>query len=134
MIKIEVLDYKYGNFSNNQVNFKLATVNSGSFNIVSGSEVTIPTTTIQEYLYPVTGVLANGVEYVVSITLSNKAGAGDIGFATNGSAGIPIGIDSTLRGSVDGTYTGTFFAEGSQGARIFAGIGASGTVIQRIFL
>ena len=132
MIKIEVLDYKYGNFSNNQVNFKLATVNSGLFNIVSGSEVTIPTTTAQEYLYPVTGVLANGVEYVVSITLSNKAGAGDIGFATNGSAGIPIGIDSTLRGSVDGTYTGTFFAEGSQGARIFAGIGASGTVSAKI--
>lgn len=132
MIKIEVLDYKYGNFSNNQVNFKLATVNSGLFNIVSGSEVTIPTTTAQEYLYPVTGVLANGVEYVVSITLSNKAGTGDIGFATNGSAGIPIGIDSTLRGSVDGTYTGTFFAEGSQGARIFAEIGASGTVSAKI--
>ena len=132
MIKIEVLDYKYGNYSNNQVSFKLATVNSGSFNVISSSEVSIPVTTSQEYLYPVTRALTNGVEYNISVTLSNKTGTGDIGFATNGSAGIPIGIDSTIRGSADGTYTGTFIAEGSQGARIFADIGTSGTISARI--
>jgi len=131
MIKIELLDYKYDDFSNNQVNFTLPTVNQG-WTIDSSTQISIPTTSGTDYLYPVTGDLTEGMQYEISLSVSNKTGAGDIGFSTNGSAGTANGIPSTIRRSTNGTTTGAFTAAGVQGARIFAGTGTSGTVSAKI--
>ena len=129
MIKIDVLDYKYDDFSNNQVNFFLPTVNQG-WDVITQHEISITSATGTDYIYPVTGNLTEGLEYELSITVSD-APAGqtaEIGFSTNGSAGTPNDMPSTMRRSSNGTTTGSFTAAGVQGLRVFAGSGASGTL------
>ena len=128
MIKIELLDYKYDDFSNNQVNLNNVTSQStwvidnlGKASITTGGSSS-------RYLTPVTGVLTDGVQYEISITLSNKTGSGQMGFSTVGSSGTSNGIPSTLRGVADGTFTGAFTAAGNQAPRIFAQSNAAGTV------
>ena len=133
MIKLELLDYKYDDVSNNQINFNLATVASTDWNIVEDTVVEITTlTTGSVYIYPVTGTLTDGVDYKLTLVLSNKTGAGDMGFSTNWSALRPIGITLGMRGAVDGTYEETFTAAGSQGAYIFADADAKGKIYARI--
>ena len=133
MIKLELLDYKYDDVSNNQINFNLATVATADWDIIEDTVVEITTlTTGAEYIYPVTGTLTDGVQYKLTLILSNKTGAGDMGFSTTGSAGTAIGITASMRGAVDGTYQETFTAAGSQGARIFADTNAKGKIYARI--
>ena len=128
MINIEILDYKYDNYSNNQVSFSLPTtiqtwdiLNDSSASIVTGGSS-------PRLLTPVTGILADGIEYQISITISDKTGAGDIGFSTLGGAGTANGIPITMRRATDGTTTGSFIATGTQTARIFADNDAAGTI------
>lgn len=132
MIKLELLDYKYDDVSNNQINFNLGTGTS-AWNIVEDTviEITTVTTSFQK-IYPVTGILTDGVQYKLKLVLSNKTGAGDMGFALDGSALTPIGISIGMRGAVNGTYEETFTAAGSQGAYIFADAGAKGKIYARI--
>jgi len=133
MIALELLDYKYDDVSNNQINFNLATVATADWNVVDTTKAEITTlTTGSAYIYPVTGTLTDGVDYKLTLVLSNKTGAGDMGFDTVGSAGSAIGITLSMRGAVDGTYEETFTASGSQGARIFADTNAKGTIYARI--
>jgi len=132
MIKIQLLDYKYDNFSNNLVNFNNVTAQStwvidnlGKASITTGGSSA-------RVITPVTGILADGVQYEISITLSNKTGSGEIGFSTVGSSGTANGIPATLRGTADGTFTGSFTAAGNQAPRIFAQSTAAGTVTASI--
>ena len=131
MINIELLDYKYDDFSNNQVNFSLATTNQG-WTVVSQTKISISTTAASTSLYPVTGDLAEGSEYEISLTLSNKTGTGDIGFSTWGSDSSNNGIPITMRRSTSGSVSGSFTAVGVQGARILAETGTAGDLIATI--
>ena len=56
MIKIELLDYKYDNFSNNQVSFGLATSTS-DWTILNDSAASITTGSGNRFITPVTGNL-----------------------------------------------------------------------------
>ena len=132
MIKIQLLDYKYDDFSNNLVNFNNVTSQStwvidnlGKASITTGGSSA-------RVITPVTGILADGVQYEISITLSNKTGSGEIGFSTVGSSGTANGIPITLRGTSGGTFTGAFTAAGNQAPRIFAQSTAAGTVTASI--
>ena len=131
MIKIELLDYKYDNFSNNQVSFGLATSTS-DWTILNDSAASITTGSGNRFITPVTGNLTEGEQYEISINVSNKTGAGDIGFSTTGSAGTDNGITMNIRRATNGGVSGAFTADGNQGAMIFASGDAAGTITATI--
>ena len=130
MIKIELLDYKYDDFSNNQVNLNNVTSQStwvidnlGKASITTGG-------TSARYLTPVTGNLTEGVQYEASVTISDYSGTGgDIGFSSGGSeTGAAMGIGNNLKRTSNGTSTYAFTAGASEGLKILAQSTAGGTV------
>ena len=130
MIKIELLDYKYDDFSNNQVNLNNVTSQStwvidnlGKASITTGG-------TSARYLTPVTGNLTEGVQYEASVTISGYSGTGgDIGFSSGGSeTGAAMGIGNNLKRTSTGTSTYAFTAGASEGLKILAQSTAGGTV------
>ncbi len=130
MIKIELLDYKYDDFSNNQVNLNNVTSQStwvidnlGKASITTGG-------TSARYLTPVTGNLTEGVQYEASVTISGYSGTGgDIGFSSAGSeTGAAMGIGNNLKRTSTGTSTYAFTAGASEGLKILAQSTAGGTV------
>jgi hypothetical protein len=132
MIDIQLLDYKYDDFSNNQLNFSLATststwtiLNDGAASITTGGSSA-------RFITPCTGNLIDGAVYEISMTISNKSGAGDIGISTIGSATTAIGVSSSMRRASNGTNSEFFTAAGSQGIRIFAQSSAAGTITCRV--
>lgn len=130
MIRIDLLDYKYDNFSNNQVNFDNATtvsqywtINNLGFatNIVGGSG--------NNLIYPVTAKLTKGEQYEISITVSNYGGTGDIGFTIGGTDGTAdMGFGTNVRRSSNGKTSYAFTASASDSLRIFAKNTASGEI------
>ena len=82
MIKIQVLDYKYGDGLNNMVNFGMITDYSPSsgnaWSIDSQHQITASSTSGTDYVFPVSGKLTEGVQYKASITISSKTGANNI--------------------------------------------------------
>lgn len=130
MIKIELLDYKYDDFSNNQVNLNNVTSQStwvidnlGKASITTGG-------TSARYLTPVTGNLTEGVQYEASVTISDYSGTGgDIGFSSGGSeTGAAMGNGNNLKRTSNGTSTYAFTAGASEGLKILAQSTAGGTV------
>lgn len=130
MIKIQLLDYKYDNFSNNLVNFNNVTSQStwvidnlGKASITTGGSST-------RYLTPATGNLTKGLQYEASVTISGYSGTGgDIGFSSAGSeTGTSMGNGNNLKRTSDGTSTYAFTAGASEGLKILAQSTAGGTV------
>lgn len=128
MISVQILDYVYSADVNNQVNFNNVTTLNGwtiddrttaSFLTSSGSD---------NFMLPVSGLLTQGVTYDISLTLSDKTGAGDIGFSSLDTSSVTNGIGLTFRRSSNGTTTGTFTALGNQDVQIFAESGTTGTI------
>ena len=130
MIKIELLDYKYDDFSNNQVNLNNVTSQStwvidnlGKASITTGGSSA-------RYLTPATGNLTKGVQYEASVTISGYSGTGgDIGFSSGGSeTAAAMGNGNNLKRTSDGTSTYAFTAGASEGLKILAQSTAGGTV------
>lgn len=133
MIKIQVLDYKYGIGLNNIVNFNNVTNAEAAWTIDSPNQITASSASGTDYIYPVSGNLTDGVEYTASITLASKTGGNNIGFSTNDANGNDIGWGSSApKGTVNGVYTHTFTAAGYYAPRIFAGDSTTGIVTASI--
>ena len=133
MIKIQVLDYKYGDGLNNMVNFSNVTTAQAAWAINSQHQITASSSTGTDYIYPVSGNLTDGVQYKASITISSKTGANNIGFSNDDENGNAIGWDAAnLKGTISGTYTDTFTAAGNYKPRIFAGDSTTGVVTASI--
>tara|TARA_R100000935_G_C2838973_1_gene169888 strand:- start:290 stop:3388 length:3099 start_codon:yes stop_codon:yes gene_type:complete len=136
MIKLQLLDYKYDNTSNNQIKFNNITSKGSDWTIVNEYELSATSVAGTQYVSPVSGILTNGEQYIISLTLSNKTGGADIGFSTLGvdssGANPTIGLTGAMRRSTDGSVTETFLAENSCALRIFAEGGTTGTVTARI--
>ena len=138
MIKIQVLDYKYGDGLNNMVNFGMITDYSPSsgnaWSIDNQHQITASTATSgTDYVFPVSGKLTEGVQYKASITISSKTGANNIGFSNDDDSGNAIGwTAANLQGTLSGTYTDTFTAAGNYYPRIFAGDSTTGVVTASI--
>ena len=129
MISVQILDYVYSADANNQVNMNNVTTLNG-WNIVDSTTANFPTSSgSTKYILPVTGLLTYGLTYDVSLTVSDKTGAGDIGFSSVDTGGSPNGMGSSLRRSSDGTTTGSFTVlYGNKDAQIFAANGTTGTI------
>ena len=128
MISIEILDYIYNSDVNNQFSLNNATT-LDDWTVISSSEASITTVSgSTQALEPVSGNLTEGVQYKVTLTVSNYSGSGDIGFGTTSVDGTTIGITSAMRLSADGTVEETFTALATNNVKILAEVGSAGTI------
>tara|TARA_R110002051_G_scaffold1515_1_gene8357 strand:- start:5244 stop:8495 length:3252 start_codon:yes stop_codon:yes gene_type:complete len=138
MITIQLLDYKYRKNNtdldeNNLINFNNVTTLPSNCKIENISEITWSSLGVNSYIYPVAGILSNGSQYELELTVSNYAGVGDIGFS-------PILTDTTVdipadaRRSSNGTTVGSAFTcHTSTGApRLFCDANTSGSITAKL--
>jgi len=117
-VKIQILDYVKGN-SSNQVSFDTGTTATGwSVSQTSnqmadwdGSIASSGTTYFENVSLP----LIVGHEYIITLTITNYSGTGDIGISSVNSSGVANGVGSSLRSASNTTITQTITctAEGS---------------------
>ena len=128
MISIEILDYIYSSDVNNQFSLNNATT-LDDWTVISSSEASITTVSgSTQALEPVSGNLTEGVQYKVTLTVSNYSGSGDIGFGITSVDGTAIGITSAMRLSANGTVEETFTALATNNVKILAEVGSAGTI------
>jgi len=138
MIKIQLLDYKYrvnssGLGQNNLINFNNVTSLPANCTIENISKITWSSTGSIQYIYPVAGILTNGSQYELELTVSNYAGVGNIGFSTI-LTDTTVDIPADARRSSNGTTVGSAFTcHTSTGApRLFCDANTSGSIIAKL--
>lgn len=129
-VKIQILDYVKGN-SSNQVSFDTGTTATGWSVSETSNQMADWDGSVASgltYFENVSLPLIVGHEYIITLTITNYSGTGNIGISSENSSGVANGVGTSLRSASNTTITETITCTAEGSIKTFAYNTNSGTI------